>query len=109
MRPTPSTRYHLGASAVIALMALAGAASASAPQPGAQPPMQARPGFLHLRTGDVATANLQDHLRANLPFQKSGATGKHILQLDGPLTPARRAALRAAGVRLGDYLPTNAF
>jgi subtilisin family serine protease len=109
MRSTPL--HRLGVCAVVALMALAGGAAASVPppQPGAQAPIQARAGFLHLRTGDVATANLQDHIRANLPFQKVGATGKHVLQLNGPLTPARRAALVAAGVRLGDYLPTNAF
>jgi hypothetical protein len=34
---------------------------------------------------------------------------RHVLQLDGPMTPERRAALEAAGVALGDYLPANAY
>lgn len=32
-----------------------------------------------------------------------------IIQLDGPITPARRAALQAAGISVGDYLPSTAY
>ncbi len=37
------------------------------------------------------------------------AAGRHILMLNGPMTPARRAALVGAGVAVRSYLPTNAF
>ncbi len=34
---------------------------------------------------------------------------RFAIQLDGPITPERRAALAAAGIQLGDYLPANAY
>lgn len=37
------------------------------------------------------------------------ASKRFVIQLDGPITPARREALQQAGVRLGDYLPANAY
>ncbi len=61
-------------------------------------------GVLSLRTGDVAVAALADVLSADAPL-----TGRYVLVLDGPMTPDRAAALAAAGVTLGEYLPTNAF
>jgi hypothetical protein len=66
------------------------------------------PGALHLRTGDVATAQLPSLLQADATRGFVGQ-GRCVIQLDGPLSRARRAALRAAGVKLGDYLPANAF
>ncbi len=34
---------------------------------------------------------------------------RHVIQLDGPLTPDQRAAMEKAGVVLHDYLPSNAY
>ncbi len=34
---------------------------------------------------------------------------RFVIQLDGPITPARRASLENAGVRLGEYLPAHAY
>jgi hypothetical protein len=39
----------------------------------------------------------------------AGLPGRFVLQLDGPITPERRAELSAAGVALGDYLPPFAY
>lgn len=79
--------------------AVAGAAGTAA---GAQP------GVLSLRTGDVAVAG-QPNLLTAVPRAGFASAERYIVQLDGPLTPERRAALTAAGARLGDYLPTNTF
>lgn len=65
------------------------------------------PTALHLKTGKVpldATASM--HLGPALPLAKEG---HFVVQLDGPLTPQRAADLLAAGVTLGQYLPSNAF
>lgn len=60
---------------------------------------------LSLRAGVASTAALP-----NLLDQGRFIRGRHyVLQLDGPMTPARRDALSQAGVALGQYLPTNAF
>ncbi len=37
------------------------------------------------------------------------AGGRYLIQLDGPITPARRAAIGEAGLALGDYLPSYAY
>lgn len=63
---------------------------------------------LYLSAGIVATD------QACLPIATvaadAGEAGKRrVIQLDGPMTPEREAALRAAGVELGEYLPVNAF
>jgi hypothetical protein len=68
----------------------------------------ARPGVLHLRTGDITAAQLPNLLQADA-VRGFVDQGRCVLQLDGPVTPARRAALQAAGVKLGEYLPANAF
>lgn len=75
---------------------------------GAQSPGGVRPGVLRLRTGDVATAQLPNLTKADATHRFTGP-GRWVVQLDGPLSPERRAALESAGVKLGDYLPTNAF
>ncbi len=36
-------------------------------------------------------------------------TRRFVIQLDGPMTPERRQRLSAAGVSLGEYLPTDAW
>lgn len=62
---------------------------------------------LHLATGVVpldAARSLHKQPQASITEKDP-----YVLQLDGPLTPQREAALAAAGVRLGQYLPMNAF
>jgi len=62
---------------------------------------------LRSRTIDTATApNLLAALRSGAPLDPAGI---YILQLDGPITSARRAELVALGVRFGDYLPDDAY
>ena len=87
--------FATGASA----FALAGAGGGTA---------DARPGVLSLRTGDVDIARQTNVLTA---APRTGYAGgeRYVIELDGPMTPERRAALTQAGVVLGDYLPTNAF
>ncbi len=64
-------------------------------------------GVLNLSVGDVDTARLAN-LLIHPPSQFSDEP-RYVLQLDGPMTPARRAALADLGVVLGDYLPSNAY
>jgi len=64
-------------------------------------------GVLNLRVGDVVTAMHPNLL--NEQFQGFAAGRAYVLQLDGPITPARRTALEQIGVRLGDYLPAYAY
>ena len=70
---------------------------------------QVSPTSLYLQTGTidtaqgVAVAGLADLVGAN------AAGRRFVIQLDGPMTPTRRAALLDAGVALGDYLPMYAY
>ncbi len=65
-----------------------------------------RPGVLNFRSGDVDIATQADELTLG---DGAFTPGWHVMVLDGPMTAARRAALEALGLRMGDYLPTNAF
>jgi hypothetical protein len=61
-------------------------------------------GGVHLRTGTVALEDVTNLLNGTeFPGRR------HVIVLDGPMTPARRDALTRAGASLGSYLPTNAF
>jgi hypothetical protein len=62
-------------------------------------------GVLHLQTGDVRTTDLFD-ARSQGFFH---ADRRHVIQLDGPITPEKRAAIEAAGAKLADYLPAYAY
>lgn len=66
-----------------------------------------RPDQLYLRTGRVDLTTPAADLRSTVT--DAGAGGRVVVQLDGPMTPARRAALVAAGLHPGTYLPTNAW
>ncbi len=79
-----------------------------ADEPPGRAPGDARPGVLNLRSGDVAAADLPPAMQPS-PTSPATSHERYVLQLDGPLTPERKAALAALGVRIGDYLPTNAF
>ncbi len=88
-------------SATLLLAAVAGLCGEAAAAPGRtnESPM------LRLRSGSQRLA------RSIVQWQKSDEqnASRQILQLDGPLTPRRRRALRSAGVRLGEYLPDYAY
>ncbi len=73
-----------------------------------QPVMgELEPDALHLRAGKFTLAPATSELsKADEPL---ASTGYHVIQLDGPLTAERLAALRRAGVSIGTYLPTNAY
>ncbi|MCP4592756.1 MAG: S8 family serine peptidase [bacterium] len=66
-----------------------------------------QPPCLRLRAGIVETAEVS--------VGPSGFRGENprnermVMQLDGPITPARRRAYERAGIRLGDYLPDRAY
>lgn len=66
---------------------------------------------LNLRKGRVDTATqvraLGDAIRNDREHGMAGCW--RLIQLDGPMTPDRRAKLERAGVRIAGYLPTNAF
>jgi len=60
---------------------------------------------LQLRSGVVDTAD-----EPNLLTATGFLPGRHyVLQLSGPMTPGRQAALAAAGVSLGDPIPQHAY
>jgi hypothetical protein len=103
---TPS-RLSVALCAALGLILNSGQASRTFADSG-QPAGAVPPGMLHLRTGDVATAQLPNLLQ---PGDMRGFAGQGwcVIQLDGPMTPARRTALCDAGVKLGDYLPDDAF
>ncbi len=61
-------------------------------------PLDLRAGVIDTSVGNGAAA---------LVNQPAGS--RMVVQLDGPITPERRTALEAAGLRVGDYLPTDAY
>ena len=72
--------------------------SAGAPGVGK---LRLKAGTVQLREGDSALK------RVMRPGQRLG--GVSVVALDAPITPDRRTALENAGVRLGEYLPDNAY
>ncbi|HYE03759.1 MAG TPA: S8 family serine peptidase, partial [Phycisphaerales bacterium] len=82
----------------------AGSAKAANPAAGVGGEVQGEL-FLDLRTGRVDTARPVGGLEKLAGIAK----GPLVIQLTGPMRPAWRARLEAAGVRLGDYLPNNAW
>lgn len=62
---------------------------------------------LHLKTGKVGLVpSTSWHRKAGGALTKST---RAVIQLDGALTPERIARLQQAGVKLGQYLPANAY
>lgn len=62
---------------------------------------------LELKAGRIDTSTLENLLPLDvIPFEPGE---RLVLQLDGPLTPQRRADLLSAGVELGEYLPQHAY
>jgi hypothetical protein len=62
------------------------------------------PTSLYLRAGTVDLGAARAAVET-----LAGQQGRFVIQLDGPMTPQRRAALEGAGVQLGDYLPINSY
>lgn len=71
---------------------------------GVVPP--AREGVLSLNRGEILTSSLPNLLETGGPTFPGG---RCVLQLKGPVTPGRRAALARLGVELFDYLPHYAY
>lgn len=95
----------------ILLLAFAGAAMGedpASPLSQAVAPMRLGPQArsLHLKSGAIDLRGLPSLLESGATFD---AQTHYVVQLDGPITPARRAALEAAGARLGEYLPKHAY
>ncbi len=63
---------------------------------------------LQLKTGSVQINTLENALRPN-QARPQRLPERMVLNLDGPMSPDRRTQIEATGVRIGDYLPTNAF
>ncbi|MFG0276214.1 MAG: S8 family serine peptidase [Phycisphaerales bacterium] len=107
-------------SVVVALVAFAGLA---VPSHGAQPfgprphaevqehndaPRRATPIASQIRLRGVAIDTARNRTLAD-SVRAEAARAPRLLQLDGPMTPARRAALERAGVRIGGYVGSGAF
>ncbi len=82
----------------VLILALAAGLPASAAENDAR--------ILQLKAGIMDTRGLPDLLAVDAPFD---AGVHYLLQLDGPMTAARSAALAVAGAHTGQYLPHNAF
>ncbi|MBX3382236.1 MAG: S8 family serine peptidase [Phycisphaeraceae bacterium] len=65
---------------------------------------RAKPSVLSLRSGEVVLAQRENAL---LGAARPGRWW--VIELDGPMTPARRLSLTESGLRIAGYLPTNAF
>lgn len=89
-----------------AMLAGLGTASVVAAQAVGNSPEADSKTHLYLQAATVDTRTSSD---ARLDHAAFDAGRRYVVQLDGPMTPQRRAELEAAGVRLGQYLPTNAY
>lgn len=96
LTPEHRTRFFTAAAA---LAALAGMAHAQQSQ---------QAGTLQLKTGAVQIDTLENALRPN-QARPQRLPDRMVLILDGPMSPDRRSQIEATGVRIGDYMPTNAF
>lgn len=68
----------------------------------------ADPASLRLKIGKITLAPATSLTRGAQGGRVANA-GRFVVQLDGPLTPARSEALEQLGVRLGDYLPNFSY
>jgi len=67
------------------------------------------PSVLRLEAETVATSDQNNLLLSADRTEALRASSAQVLQLKGPITPAQRAELLAAGVTMGDYLPDHAY
>lgn len=89
--------------AVLLACLIAAPAAAPADEPPATGPAA---GTLRLRAGSIDVRTRPSLLKPGARFESGG---RYVVQLDGPITPQRRAALADRGVRLGRYLPMHAY
>jgi hypothetical protein len=61
---------------------------------------------LYLKAGTLDLRNVPSLLQPGTSFDPQT---QYVIQLDGPITPARRSALLEVGVRLAAYLPRHAY
>ncbi|MCA9300513.1 MAG: S8 family serine peptidase, partial [Phycisphaerales bacterium] len=87
----------------LAIVAAAGLPAAADLEPL---PIVHQEGTLSLRTGALEVAGLENLKDA--PAIALDAM-RHVIMLDGPMTPERRAALDQAGVIIEEYMPTHAY
>ncbi|MFQ5424233.1 MAG: S8 family serine peptidase [Phycisphaerae bacterium] len=101
-------RFRWVVGVVLAAMAAIPAANAATPRTAAQtgPAAAHDARTLYLRAATVDLRNKPSLLKPGATFQPGT---RYVLQLDGPITPARRDALAAHGVVLDDYIPMNAY
>jgi len=109
------------AGSAIVLVLLAGSATDATDRPAVESRrMDARASLIAHDDVRQPLASLRDCLKLRAGVVKTEAMGacvdtlgsiedRMVLQLDGPLTPERRAALEGAGVKLGQYLPSHAY
>ncbi len=64
---------------------------------------------LYLAAERVSTAQRVPPVSLERATAEAGLRDRFVIQLDGPMTPARRAALEGAGVEIGNYIPANAY
>ncbi len=96
---------------IVCFLVFAGAAfggdRASSPlQPAERTLPGSDAGSLHLKSGVVDLRTAPSLLESDAGFEPQA---RYVLKLAGPITPQRRAALEAVGVKLGDYLPRHAY
>lgn len=87
------------------LFSIVSGAAAAGPRDGAAARVQGH--RLYLNVGVQDTRRLPN-LMAERPAAFA-ARRAYVVQFDGPMTPGLRKRLASAGVKLGDYLPANAF
>ena len=94
---------------VLACLALLAMADAARGQAGAEP-RALEPSKLYLNRGTIDTRAALSGPNLLTVRPRSYRVGQpYVLQMDGPMTPQRRAALLEAGVTPGDYIPLNAY
>jgi hypothetical protein len=92
------------ATRALAVAASAGLAVSSLAQNGAADPHR-----ISMRASEVNTSVATGAAGLAAAVGTRPASARFIVQLDGPITPDRRAAMIGAGLRVDDYLPTHAY
>ncbi|MEO1129683.1 MAG: S8 family serine peptidase [Planctomycetota bacterium] len=119
MRPHRNVRTAITTTAASAALLAAGQSFGQAVNPADLPGMvrvdapellSIRPDRLvHISGSVMDTRNAKPIASLARDIRQGVATRRQIVQFDGPMTPQRRAQLADAGLRVLDYLPTNAF
>ena len=112
---------HLSAALPAVILALAGTAFAQHASPSPLTPAQLLaqepipvwtpidPDTIYLANERIATPLRVPQVDLRTAVLQAQPRQRFIIQLDGPMTPARRHALEDAGIRVSDYVPSNAY